>query len=124
MATRRTTLAGGGLAGGLPPGALAACTGGTEVVGTASASGAGSPSTSSSAGPSGSAGAPGGETGGSAPVSGADGSLNSTMVNCSGNSCAVTLQGNSTVTVLGTTLRLSGIQNGRATLAVGDQTPP
>jgi hypothetical protein len=46
----------------------------------------------------------------------------SSKVDCSGSSCSVTLSGNSKqATVLGTTIKLGSVQNGKATVSVGDR---
>lgn len=66
------------------------------------------PETSSSSGSSGSTGA-----------SGASGAGATSNVDCSGSSCSVTLSGNSEVTVLGATIKLGKIEDGRATFGVG-----
>jgi hypothetical protein len=48
-------------------------------------------------------------------------SLSSDDVSCSGTSCTATLSGNgASAEILGTTLRFSGVEDGRATLGVGD----
>ena len=48
-------------------------------------------------------------------------SFTSNNFSCSGRSCSVTLSGDGAeVDVLGTTLALGGVQDGRATLNVGD----
>jgi hypothetical protein len=58
-------------------------------------------------------------TGGAA---GSAGSLAMSVASCSATSCSVTLAGNgSTVDVLGTTISFRTIQDGQATLRVGDQ---
>jgi hypothetical protein len=45
----------------------------------------------------------------------------SNNVNCSGTSCTATLQGDgASADILGTNLAFGGVQNGRATLSVGD----
>jgi hypothetical protein len=47
--------------------------------------------------------------------------LTSDTVSCSGTSCSVTLKGDgASADVLGTKLAFGGVQNGRATLRVGD----
>ena len=43
-------------------------------------------------------------------------------VDCSGNSCSVTVSTGADVNVLGTQLSLKSVDNGQATLSVGDQT--
>jgi hypothetical protein len=53
-----------------------------------------------------------------ADASGSAGSENN--VDCSGTSCSVTLNSDGQVDVLGKTIRLGSIENGRATLSVGD----
>ena len=53
--------------------------------------------------------------------SAAPGQNNVARVNCSGSSCTVTLAGNSRLTVLGTSLALQEVKDGRATLDVGGQ---
>ena len=48
-------------------------------------------------------------------------SFNSHSVSCSGSSCSVTLKGDgASAEILGTDLAFGGVQDGRATLRVGD----
>jgi hypothetical protein len=48
-------------------------------------------------------------------------SLSSDNVSCSGTSCTATLSGDgASAEILGTTIEFSGVQDGRATLGVGD----
>ncbi len=50
------------------------------------------------------------------------GSNSITIVSCSGDECSVTMGGTgSTVGIFGTTISFRGIQDGRATIQVGDQ---
>jgi hypothetical protein len=71
------------------------------------------------------ASAPAGDSGGAAGGSTAAGSSDSeggeNNVDCSGMSCSVTLTGDGQVNVLGNTIRLGAVENGRATLGVGDK---
>jgi hypothetical protein len=54
-----------------------------------------------------------------APLTGC--SFSSDNVSCSGSSCTVTLSGDGTeAKILGTTLRFGGVQDGKASLSVGD----
>jgi hypothetical protein len=53
-----------------------------------------------------------------ADATGSPGSENN--VDCSGTSCSVTLNSDGRVDVLGKTITLGSIENGRATLSVGD----
>jgi hypothetical protein len=87
---------------------LAAC---TVNIGSSAASSSGARPTASAP-----ATSPSGVT---AVQSAGPGQNNVARVNCSGSSCSVTLAGSSRVTVLGTTLSLSGVEGGRATLDVG-----
>jgi hypothetical protein len=49
-------------------------------------------------------------------------SLSSDNVSCSGKSCTATLSGDAAkAEILGTTVKFSGVENGRATLGVGDK---
>ena len=71
--------------------------------------------------------APAGETGDTARTSapqdtaGADGDTTAD-VDCSGTSCSITLSGDGAETeVLGTSIALGTVENGRATVRVGDQ---
>jgi len=49
-------------------------------------------------------------------------SFSSHSVSCSGSSCSVTLSGDgASAEILGTDLAFGGVENGRATLRVGDQ---
>lgn len=90
---------------------LAAC---TVNIGTAAPSSSSAPrSTASSPAPS--------EPDVTAMQSAGPGQNSVTRVNCSGTSCSITLSGDSRVTVLGTTLSLTSIQGGRATLDAGGQ---
>jgi hypothetical protein len=50
-----------------------------------------------------------------------DGQNSVTRVHCTASSCTITLSGDSQVTVLGTSLSLTSVQGGRATLDVGGQ---
>ena len=114
MATsiRSTRLASLLTAGGLALASLAACSG--EASDAADAVGSAASSVSSSAA--------GGDAGASSTAeSGASGASDSDGgVDCSGASCTVTLPGDGTeVRVLGTTINLGAVENGRATLGVG-----
>ena len=54
-----------------------------------------------------------------APLAGC--TLTSNNVSCTNNSCTATLSGDGAeATILGTTVKFAGTQNGRATLGVGD----
>ncbi len=58
-----------------------------------------------------------------AGAGGSAGSASVSMVSCSGNTCSVTLAGTgSSVHVLGTTISLEQLRDGRATLGVGGRT--
>jgi hypothetical protein len=108
--TSTSRLLSGLAAGSLSLVFLAACSG---------TSGSGSPVASMTAS------SPAGDSGGAAGGSSAAGSTgsqgNENSVDCSGMSCSVTLTGDGQVNVLGNTIRLGAVENGRATLGVGDK---
>lgn len=106
--------------------------GGAGSSGGAAGSGAsGSPGASGSSGASGSAGTPGspgapGSAGRGAWVAATTtasaGSASVSLVSCAGTSCSVTLAGDgSRATVFGTAISFLGVQDGRASLRVGDE---
>ena len=58
---------------------------------------------------------------GTTGATGTDGGTNAD-VNCSGTSCSITLSGNGAeADILGTTVALGAVENGRATVRVGDR---
>jgi hypothetical protein len=102
--TQRRRLAVGVLAGGLLLLPLAAC-GNQQNTGSSALSSASSIAASAS----------------SAAGSAAQAAGNA--VDCSGRSCSLTLSGNARqADVLGTTISLGGVQNGQATLGIGNHT--
>jgi hypothetical protein len=108
---RRILRRASGIAGGLVLASLAACSSGTDQ---------GSAAPVTSANPSASASATGTSASGSAGATATtDGGSDNAGVKCSGNSCSLTLSGEHQAHVLGTTIKLADVQNGRATLAVG-----
>ena len=102
--TRTPRGAAGLLAGALLLAPLAACSGGTDD------------DTATSAGTSAS------ESTGSEATSASDTEGNAdTDADCSGTSCSVTISGDAQTSVLGTQISLGDVQDGRATLSVGDR---
>jgi hypothetical protein len=107
--TRTPRRAAGVLAAALLAGFLAACSGGSDdsAAGTATATATG---TSAS------------ESTGSEATSASDTEGNAdTDADCSGTSCSVTISGDAQTSVLGTQISLGDVQDGRATLSVGDR---
>src|SRR3954447_15199087 len=92
-----------GIAGGLVLASLAACSSGTDQ-------GSIAPVTSANPSTSGSATSTSASAGATATTD--EGSDNA-GVNCSGNSCSLTLSGDHQAHVLGTTIKLADVQNGR-----------
>lgn len=108
MRTTRVRLAGGLVTGGLLLGGLAACSGSNNGLGGSVSAGTSGNQAGVAASASASASA------GSASASGSAGS-----VTCAGASCSVTLDsGHTKATVLGTTVTLGGVSDGKASLGV------
>jgi hypothetical protein len=103
----------GVLAGGLLVAVLTACS--NDAGGDAAA-----PTTTGGATVSETTGAVPTGTGTGTGASSTSGDTDAT-VDCAGNSCSVTISGDATANVLGTQISLGDVQNGRATLGVGDR---
>ena len=113
--TRSPRRAAGLLAGTLLFAPLAACSGGTDDDTATSAGTSASETTATGSSQATETGAAG-TTAASQTEGDAD-----TDADCSGTSCSVTISGDAQTQVLGTQISLGDVQDGRATLSVGDR---